>query len=107
LITPFLIDEIIIKRRVFDENGIPTDSITTGVKARVEDYNRMIRDKDGQEVMGDMLIITNPDSDIINEDFILIKKKNGIVYHLSNKEFAIKKLENVAGFFASHKEIYV
>ena len=107
MITPFLIDEISRKRRSFDSNGIPTDSIENGINARVEDYNKMVRDENGQEVMGSMLILTSPDEDILNEDFILIKKKNGIAYHLPNKEFAIKKIENAAGFFATQKEIYL
>lgn len=107
MITPFLIDEIAVVKKDFDINGVPTLSTETEIKARVEDYNKMIRDKNGQEVMGDMLIITKPGEDILDEDFILIKKKNGIVYHLPNKEFAIKKMENVAGFFATQKEIYI
>ncbi len=107
LITPFLIDEITRLRRSFDANGVPITSTETGIKARVEDYNSMIRDVNGQEVKGTMLVITEPNEDILNEDFILVKKKNGVAYHLPNKEFSIKKINNAAGFFAAQKEIYL
>jgi len=107
MITPFLIDEINIIQRTFDENGAKTDITLTGIKARVEDYNKMIRDVNGQEVMGSMLIITKEDADILYTNLIKIKKKNGIAYELPNKEFAIKKIENAGGFMASHKEIYL
>lgn len=107
MITPFLTDEITRIRKDFDINGVPTSSTQTGIKARVEDYNKMIRDEDGQEVMGDMLIMTQSNEDILNGDYIMIKKKYGNAYHLPNKEFSIKKIENAGGFFASHKEIYL
>lgn len=107
MITPYLIDEIDILKKSFDINGVLSTSTQTGIKARVEDYNKMIRDKKGQELMGDMLVITKVGEDIKNEDFILIKKKDGNTYYLSNKQFAIKKMENVSGFFGSHKEIYL
>lgn len=107
MITPYLIDEIEIVSREVDENGVPTDSSETGVIARVEDYNQMIRDKNGQEMVGDMLIITKPDEDIEYEDLIKIKKKNGVAYDRPNKTWSIKKMENVAGFFATQKEIYI
>ena len=103
----FLIDEVVRKRRIFDENGVPEDITSPKIKARVEDYNKMIRDYKGQEMMGQMLIIVKPGEDFTYEDLILIKKKNGVAYPQPNKEFAIKKIENAAGFFASQKEIYL
>jgi hypothetical protein len=107
MITPFLIDEIARIRRVFDINGASTDSTKTGIKARVEDYNGMVRNNEGQEVICDMLIMTKPDEDIIEGDLLMVKKKNGVAYHLPNKKFTIKKIENAAGFMASHREIYI
>ena len=107
MITPFLIDRIDIISRSVDVNGVPTDSSETGISARVEDYNQMLRDTDGNEVVGSMLIMLEPDTDIEYEDFIKIKKKNGVSYDLPDKEWAIKKIENVAGFSASHKEVYI
>lgn len=107
MITVFLIDEIDVINRSFDINGVKTDTVTTGIKARVEDYNKMIRDVNGQEVMGNMLVITKPNEDINYGNLIKIKKKNGIAYELANKEFAIKKIENASGFIASQKEIYL
>lgn len=107
MINMYLTDEITIVRRAFDENGVKTDTETTGIKARVEDYNKMIRDIDGNEMMGSQLIITDNAIDIVYEDLIKITKKNGIAYDLPNKEFAIKKIENAHGFVNSHKEIYI
>jgi len=107
MITPFLIDEIDIISRSIDVNGVPTDSSETGISARVEDYNQMLRDTDGNEVVGSMLIMLEPNTDIEYEDFIKIKKKNGISYDLPDKEWSIKKIENVAGFSSSHKEVYI
>jgi hypothetical protein len=100
-------DEISKVRRSFDINGVPTNTTSTGIKARVEDYNKMLRDVNGQEVIGNQLIIVDDSEDINYEDLIKITKKNGIAYELSSKEFAILKIENVAGFMGSHKEIYI
>lgn len=107
MITPFLIDEIAKIRRTFDINGASTDTTETGIKARVEDYNGLVRDSQGQEVKGNMLIVIKSNEDIIEGDLIMIKKKNSIAYHLPNKKFTIKKIDNIAGFTASHKEIYI
>jgi len=100
-------DEITVIRRKFDINGVPTDTTTIGVPARIEDYNKMVRDINGQEVIGNQLIFVDDSKDVNYEDLIKITKKNGKAYELSNKEFAILKVENVAGFMDSHKEIYI
>lgn len=107
MINIFLIDEIDRVRRNFDEDGVPTNSTNPGINARVEDYNRMVRGVNGEEVQGSMLIITDQDEDITYEDMIVIKKKNGTAYYLPTKEWAILKIDNIAGFMASHKEIYI
>jgi hypothetical protein len=107
MIGMYLTDEITIVRRTFDINGVPTDSSTTGIKARVEDYNKMLRDINGNEVIGSMLVITDYSDDINYEDLIKVTKKNGVAYELDEKEFAILKIENADGFMKSHKEIYL
>lgn len=107
MINNYLMDEITVIRREFDVNGSPTDTETTGIKARVEDYNKMIRDKNGNEVFGNMVIITDDSEDILYEDLIKIDKKYGTTYDLNEKEFAILKMENTGGFISSHKEIYI
>jgi hypothetical protein len=105
--SPYQTDLITIVHRTYDINGVPINSETKNISARIEDYNGMLRDQDGNEVVGNMLIILDPDVNILYTDFIKIEKKNGIAYELDNKEFAIKKIENAAGFSASHKEVYI
>lgn len=107
MISSYLVDSITIVHRTYDINGVPNNSETNNISARVEDYNKMIRDQNGQEVMGSMLVIIESDITISYNDFIKIEKKNGIAYELDDKEFAIKKIENAAGFSASHKEVYL
>ena len=107
MINLYMTDEISRVRITNDMNGVPTNSTLTGIKARVEDYNKMIRDINGNEVMGDQLIIVDNSIDITYEDKIIITKKNGITYDLNAKQFAIKKIENAHGFINSHKEIYI
>ena len=103
----YLIDTITIIHRSYDINGVPTSSETNNVSARVEDYNRMLRNQEGNEVMGDMLIFLESNVSILYTDFIKIEKKNGVAFELDDKEFAIKRIDNTAGFSASHKEVYV
>lgn len=107
MINNYFIDEIQRVRRTFDVNGVPTDSTCQNINSRVEDYNKMLRNIDGNEVIGNMLIMVDDEEDIIYGDMIKVKKKNGVTYQLDEKEFAILKIENVAGFMSSHKEIYI
>lgn len=107
MINNYLTDEITIIRRSFDSNGVPTNSTTSGIKARVEDFNKILININGVEMTGNLLIITDDSEDINYEDFIKISKKNGITYENNNKEFPVLKIENVAGFMGSHKEIYI
>ena len=74
MINNFMTDEITVVRRSFDDNGVPTDTSTPGVKARVEDYNKMLRNVDGQEVIGNQLIMVDDSIDINYEDLIKITK---------------------------------
>ncbi len=107
MISNYFTDEITIVKNSFDLNGVPTFSETTGIKAKVEDYNKMLRDVNGQEVIGGMIIFACTDANIDYEDSIKISKKNGVAYDLNNKKFSILKLENVDGFLKSHKEIII
>lgn len=107
MINNYMTDEVTKVRRSFDINGVPTNTFTTGIKARVEDYNKMIRNINGQEVIGKMLIMVDDSEDFNYEDLVKITKKNGVAYEIPTKEFAILSIQNVDGFMKSHKEIII
>ena len=107
MIDSYMTDKIIIVDVSVDEWGKTTEIESAQIDARVEDYNRLILDKNGMEVLGDMLIMLNSDISLKYNDKIKIKTKCGVVYEQPDKKFQIKKISKIQGFTAIHKEVYV
>lgn len=107
MIDIYFTDEIKIRKLNVDINGATTPTTSDAIKARVEDYNKMIRNNKGQEVMGSMVIITNYSEPVDFDDIIIVTKKGGVAYDKPEKEFPIKNLSKQATFMNSHLEIII
>lgn len=105
MIETYFTDEITLITDSFDEWGVKTSTETTGVKARVEDNNRIIKDLQGREVKPDMMVLCGSDNNITNQTRIKVTIKGGVAYDLPNKEWDIKKKGIQTGFTKSHWEI--
>ena len=57
-------DQITIVTTSVDKYGVTTETESALIDCRVEDNNVLIKNKNGQEVMGEMLIIMNADESI-------------------------------------------
>jgi hypothetical protein len=103
----FFTDEIIIVNYTTDDWGVKTSHQSAPIAARVEDYNRLITDNRGQEVLAEMVIFCDTSRDITYEDFIIVTKKGGQAFNQPNTEYKIKKCPLIHGFSSHHKEIYI
>lgn len=107
MIDIYLTDTITIVTISSDEWGVITKTETTGIKARVEDVNILVKDKEGKEVFSNTYITIGKDAVLSYESKIKITTKNGIAYPLASKEMAILKLEKAGGFDVSHYEVWL
>lgn len=106
MISNYLTDICDIYSYSIDEWGVKTETIDTDVKCRVEDFNRLIKNDKGQEVLGSMEIIFDSETSIDRNSKIVIKTKSGVNYDLS-KKFEIQKLSSAAMFVKTHIEVIV
>ena len=102
-----VVDEVDIITRVYDEWGhISSENTQSGVSARVEDKNQIIKDRNGQEVTSNTFIILDPEIDISYDSKIKIKKKGGETFNY-DLEMAILKIGKQEGFTLSHWEVWL
>lgn len=107
IIDAYLTDEINIISTAIDINGVETESTESGVSCRVEDKNKLLKDANGKEVVGNTLLILNPDTDIQYNDKIQITKRNGTATQNPSKKFTILYLSKPHGFAKSHCEVWL
>jgi len=103
----YLTDKIDIITTAADKWGKITTTEQTNISARVEDSNKMIRNKDGQEVVAQCFLIIDKDADIKYESKIRLRKVIGTATQIPNKEFVIQKLLKAHGFKALHWEVWL
>lgn len=90
-----------------DSKGVATTVESGDIPARIEDTNQLIRDDEGKEVMPNMLVMFDYDNDVDSTFRIKIRQKKGIAYYQPNKEWEIKKFENLGMFGRTHIEVYI
>ena len=103
----FFTDEIILIDVRTDENGVKTEYESAPQEARVEDFNSLVTDNRGQEVMADMVIFTSTEFITEFTDKLKILKKGGEDFYQPDKKWLIKKHPLIHGFSKHHKEIYI
>ena len=106
MISNYLTDLCDIYDYSIDEWGVKTEAVQENVKCRVEDFNRLVKNDQGQEVIREMEIIFDLNVSINRNSKIVIKTKSGIVYDY-DKKFIIQKLSSAAMFTKTHIEVIV
>jgi hypothetical protein len=90
-----------------NEYGGKTET-ETQVNCRVEDFNEIINDATGSEVMADMIVFTDvADFNPSFGDYLMIITKAGRAYEQPNKKWQVKKKSITHGFDESHIEVYI
>lgn len=108
MINSYTGDLIDIITTSIDENGGITGSSTQeDVACYIEDYNKLIRDKNGREVMGDTIIFLEPEVVITENSRIKLVKKAGEDMEKPTKEFTIKRLSKIHSFVPTHWEVII
>jgi hypothetical protein len=108
MISSYTKDKIDILRNNIDQNGTITGtSNQLNVKARVEDYNKVVRNLEGQEVMGNMIIFLDPAIDIKYNDRIKVKERNGEAVQNPDKIYSVFTLQKLHGFRIMGWEIVI
>lgn len=108
MINDYLCDIINIVKYTFDEWGRQTArTVTSNVNARIEDTNKLIRNGEGKEVVGNSIIFVDDAVDIKYGDRIQLTSRIGESIENPGKEYGIQKLSKIHGFCLSHWEIYI
>lgn len=90
-----------------DEWGKITEGASVETKARIEDFNDLIKDQNGVEVMPQMLIILPKNVTIKYAYFVKVVSKQGIAFEQPDKKFSIKKIFHAGMHKPHHIEVYL
>lgn len=107
MINMYLTDEMTVITVTHDKWGVSTTTEVTGVACRVEDEHRLLKNREGQEVVSNCYIAADPDVDIKYESRIKITKRNGKAYELPNKQWAIMKIGKAHSDILEYWDIWV
>ena len=107
MINSYLTDTVDLVRRVVDAWGSSTSATVVDVAARVEDKNRIVRDKDGKEVAANIHVMLDPGAVVDYQTFIKIKSRCGQVAELPLKEWPVKSLSKTHMFGQSAWEVWL
>ena len=89
-----------------DANGVLTETMTDEIDARVEKNQKYIKGPNGIDVQVTGPIFIPADYVLTWDDKIIITEQYGSTA-LSNKKNAVKDMERVGGFKASHWEVWI
>ena len=99
MIKAYLTDTIDIINRTYDNYGaVSSEDTQSGIKARIEDKNRIVRDINGNEVASSVFILIDKSATLKYESKIKLKTQNGIALEEANRERAILQLGKGHGF---------
>lgn len=107
MIDVYLTDIIKIITVQYDKYGNFSEIESGNIPARVEEYNKLVTNNEGAEVMANSLIMIKSNNDITFGDKIKIIKKNGKDFLLRDKLWTIKNIFNASGFTESYIEVYI
>lgn len=107
MIGSYLTDIIKIISVSSDKYGKITETESAEIKARVEDYNKLIMSVDGKETMASIYVAVKSNNSIKYADKIKIVKKNGVTYFDTSKKWQIKSLYVAGGFSQQIIEVYL
>ena len=94
-----------------DSFGSKTELESVEINARVTDYNRLVRNKTGQEVTASILIsidkneMTAKGVTITTHDKIKITKRNGTAYEMADKKWDIIILHDASSFASEYWKV--
>ena len=107
MIDIYFTDKINIILIAYDEWGKKTESAPVSVSCRYEAKNRIVRNKDGQEVTSSATIMAPSDTNIDYTSLIQLVEINGETQKRSAQKFAVLNFHNAHGFGPSHLEVYI
>jgi hypothetical protein len=103
----YLTDEIKIRSKTTDKNGVVTSNDSAIIPARIKDNNRLVINNRGQEVLGFATIMIETGKVIKYGDYILIIKRKDIAFSNSTKEFIIHKFEPIGAYSEDYIRIEI
>lgn len=105
----YLIDRINILTQARDEWGVLSETVQTNIKARSEDENKIIVDRDGKEVFSEGYLIIDRLAILDYDCKIQIRSINGVEQDRKDKKYSILKLNKAHGIGAigEHWEVHI
>jgi len=105
MIKDYLTDEVHIIPVTTDVDGVETEGAPVTAAARIEDWNRLVKDREGKEVASDTLVILDDSETITYESKIKLRKQCGVATTDPEKKHAVLTIEKAHGFEGSHWEV--
>lgn len=102
-----LTDEINIVSIANDEWGKETILTSCAIRARVAERNKLIKDRDGKEVISSIQVIVKSGTIVKYDSRIIIKKLCANAYILPNKKWQIKQISYGHMFRADCIELWL
>jgi hypothetical protein len=103
----YLVDRIVLIEVKTDKNGLITETELPEEEAKIFEYNRIIIDNNGKEVLAEAKIDLNKNSLVKSGWKAKLKKKNNQTYELPDKKYAIKKIQHISGWSQHFIRIFI
>lgn len=103
----YFTDEITRIAVTIDNYDVITESESDPIACRIKDNNKLIIDNQGQEVVGELLILYNKSYTFNYGDKVKIKKRWGNPYKQPDKKFIIKKIGERGGFQKEYGALFL
>ena len=100
-------DKINIVKYTYDKWGGMTEAVTRNVDAYIEDYNKLVKNQNGKEVMGNSIIFVDESVDVEYNDRIELVSRLGENIENYGKKYDIIKLYKGHGFEKMQWEIII
>lgn len=106
MIDIYFTDTIKVFTVTFDDWGKETRTEST-LNCRIEDENRIVKDREGNEVAGNAVIFLSYNANITYHDKINILTKNGSTFDQPDKEFLPLVISRYNNFMEQHVEVVI
>lgn len=98
MIEAYLTDTVDIVTRVVDKWGSVSETTQTGVAARWEDKNSVVRDRTGKDVVSNVHLMLNPSATVTYQSFFKLKTRCGEAADIPDQAWPVKAFTKSRGF---------
>ena len=103
----YLVDLVDLIDIAYDVNQVQTETVRANLPARVSERHRLVVDREGKEVFGQMQILLEAGTVLGYDTKVRVKTVSGVAYALPAKKWQVKQLSRAHLMKDHHVEVWV